>query len=119
LWQFFQPGEDGRNSTIELNILYNYILILQNIGLICGVFMADFLYYVSDSLTWSLASSGIFCIPIIPLIALGMPETLPVGLRKPMNFTAFLESLRNQPGILKRIINDRVLMCFFAVQFAL
>jgi len=83
------------------------------------VFVADFLYYISNSLTWSLASSGFFCIPIIPLIALGMPETLPVGLRKPMNLTAIIDSLRSQPGILTRILNDWTLICFFVVIFAL
>lgn len=109
----------ARDSTIELNVLFNYVLVLKTVGLLLGVLMGDFLYDYTNSLTWSLSCSGFLCLPMIPTLFWYMPETLPLKLRKPFTSSEPLNAFASLKEVFKRIGKDRTLKYLLLVTVVL
>lgn len=82
-----------------------------------GIFLGDFFYDVTGSLTWSVATSGFLCIPMIPVLAFSMPETLVDGKLKTINLSDIFKSVRSQRKVFMKVLQQWPLSALIFVNF--
>jgi len=77
--------------TLDLKMLYAHLLFLQTAGNLMGILVAEVVYSYTGSLTFSIACSGLVCLPMVPVIAFLMPESVPLYRRQSVSYKAAAE----------------------------